>query len=229
MGETVVSLDAAPLARAVLIPPVGLPGEWTLPAEAVGVVIFAHGSGSSRLSPRNLAIAELLHRRRLGTLLFDLLTITEAETRAKVFDIDLLARRLVEATDWAATQAEAAGLPIGYLGASTGAAAALKAAVIAAHPIGAIVARGGRPDLAEDALPRVTAPTLLIVGGDDTTVLALNRAALARLADPKRLAVIPGASHLFEEPGALEQVAVLAADWFRQHLISPRRRYAKEG
>lgn len=229
MGETIVSLADAPLARAVLIPPVGLAGEWTLPADAVGLVLFAHGSGSSRSSPRNLVIADRLHRRQLGTLLFDLLTITEAETRAKVFDIDLLAHRLVDATVWAAAQAEAAGLPMGYFGASTGAAAALKAAVIAAHPIGAIVARGGRPDLAEDALPRVTAPTLLIVGGDDRVVLEHNRAALARLADPKRLAIVPDASHLFEEPGALDQVAVLAADWFRQHLTSPRRRYAKEG
>lgn len=229
MSKTASSVAAAPLVRAVWIPPVGLVGDWTLPADANAVVLFAHGSGSSRLSPRNLAVAKLLHRRRLGTLLFDLLTCVEAEDRANLFDIALLARRLIDATDWVATRAEAAGLPIGYFGASTGAAAALKAAALAAQPIGAIVARGGRPDLAQSVLSRIAVPTLLIVGGEDREGLALNRAAYAELSDPKRLAIVPGAGHLFAEPGAIETVATLAVAWFRQHLSGAPRRQAKEG
>ena len=198
----------------------------TVPAGATGLVVFAHGSGSSRLSPRNRAVAEALNGRGLGTLLLDLLTAAEeredAVTASLRFDIPFLASRLQTATAWAAAEEETHALRVGYFGASTGAAAALVAAGVRPDSTGAVVSRGGRPDLAADSLPRVTAPTLLIVGGRDTTVLRLNEEAYARLTCPKRLEIVPGATHLFEEPGALDAVARLAADWFVRHLGGAR-------
>lgn len=202
----------------IVIPPVGLAGLYAPPHPDCGTVVFAHGSGSGRLSPRNRAVAAALAEAGLGTLLFDLLTPDEAEDRRRVFDIPLLARRLLLATDWLQRQPGQAGLPIGYFGASTGAAAALAAAARAAVPIAAVVSRGGRPDLAGDALAEVRTPTLLIVGGADGEVLELNREALDALACEKRLAVVPGAGHLFEEPGALEAVVALARPWFAERL-----------
>ncbi|GAA2735415.1 phosphoribosyltransferase family protein [Actinocorallia aurantiaca] len=198
--------------------PVELAGHLTLPPRARGIVLFAHGSGSSRHSPRNHQVARALNGEGLGTLLFDLLTRREETDRAHVFDIPLLAGRLADATRWLAGEPDAAGLPVGYFGASTGAAAALIAAAEPGSPARAVVSRGGRPDLAMPALPRVQAPTLLIVGGADLPVLDLNEQALAELACEKRLAVVPGATHLFEERGALEEVADLAARWFHDHL-----------
>ncbi|MFZ5624792.1 MAG: dienelactone hydrolase family protein [Gemmatimonadota bacterium] len=200
------------------LPDVRLPGELTVPDTPIGIVLFAHGAGSSRLSPRNQYVARVLQAAGMGTLLFDLLTEPESADRGKVFDIPLLGRRLAEATRWLAGQPGAAGHALGYFGASTGAAAALVAAAQSPIRIGAVVSRGGRLDLAGEALPRVTAPTLLIVGGLDHTVLALNSMAMERLTCPKRLVVVPGATHLFEEPGTLEEVARLAADWFAQYL-----------
>ena len=197
---------------------VNLPGDLATPAPAGGAVIFAHGSGSSRLSPRNIQVARTLNQAGLATLLFDLLTPAEAADRENVFDISLLATRLAAATDWLREQPAVGGLPIGYFGASTGAAAALWAAAQPRARVDAIVSRGGRPDLAADWLEAVTAPTLLIVGEDDRVVLDLNRRAQQALRCASELAVIPGASHLFEEPGALETVADLARDWFRRHL-----------
>ena len=196
---------------------VALPGDVTIPGQAIAVVVFAHGSGSSRRSPRNVRVADRLHREGLGTLLFDLLTDAEAKDRRKVFDIELLARRLGAAVGWVRGRSELDGLPVGLFGASTGAAAAL--VVAAGTPdITAIVSRGGRPDLAADALERVTAPTMLIVGGMDHQVLGLNRAALARMRCETRLEIVPEAAHLFEEPGALDRVAELAAAWFTHHV-----------
>jgi len=196
---------------------VALPGDLTIPGQAIAVVVFAHGSGSSRRSPRNVRVADRLHREGLGTLLFDLLTDAEAEDRRKVFDIELLARRLGAAVEWVRGRSELDGLPVGVFGASTGAAAAL---VLAAGTpnIRAIVSRGGRPDLAGEALERVTAPTLLIVGGRDLQVLKLNQAAQARMPYETRLEIVPGATHLFEEPGVLDRVAELAAAWFTEHV-----------
>jgi len=198
---------------------VDVDGDLVVPAEASAIVVFAHGSGSSRGSPRNRQVAAALNDAGFATLLFDLLTDDEAQDRANVFDISLLGSRLSAAALWLRSRPEAAGLPLGYFGASTGAAAALWAAT---EPdgggVGAIVSRGGRPDLAGDRLPLVQAPTLLIVGGDDQDVLALNRQARARIRCQSDLIVIPGAGHLFEEPGALEQVAVLAATWFVRYL-----------
>ncbi|MFA4892502.1 dienelactone hydrolase family protein [Brevundimonas sp.] len=202
----------------VAIPPVGLAGELRLIEPPRGVVIFAHGSGSSRLSPRNRQVAQALTDAGMATLLFDLLTEAEAADRANVFDIDLLARRLVDAIDWVANQPALADLPIGLFGASTGAAAALKAAAARPRAVTAVVSRGGRPDLAGGALPRVTAPTLLIVGGNDEPVLGWNRDAAERICGPVRVTVIPGATHLFEEPGAMEEVTALATDWFTERL-----------
>ena len=187
-----------------------LRGTLRLPHGAAAVVIFAHGSGSGRLSPRNQYVAQVLQDAGLGTLLIDLLEESEASDRAKVFDITLLAGRLQAAAGWLAGQPQTGSLRLGYFGASTGAGAALVAAAEAPASISAIVSRGGRPDLARDSLPRVTAPTLLIVGGNDEQVLNLNRAAYERLDCPRQLDVIPGASHLFPEPGALEEVARLA-------------------
>ncbi|NDZ83152.1 phosphoribosyltransferase [Streptomyces sp. SID10853] len=196
---------------------VRLAGDLALPAGATAVVMFAHGSGSSRHSPRNRSVAAALRDAGLGTLLFDLLTPAEEADRANVFAIDTLARRLSTATRWLR---ERESLPIGYFGASTGAAAALRAAADEEASVGAVVSRGGRPDLAAPCLGDVRAPTLLIVGGDDTSVLDLNRAAQAELRCENRLDIVPGATHLFEEPGALDQVADLARAWFVRHLTA---------
>jgi putative phosphoribosyl transferase len=206
--------------RTVLIDvdPVRLPGDLVVPAGAVGVVIFAHGSGSSRHSPRNLEVARRLNGAGIGTLLLDLLTPTEGEDRANVFDVELLAERLRGAVRWLRHRPRARAVPVAFFGASTGAAGALLAAAELGAGVAAVVSRGGRPDLAGGALPRVTAPTLLVVGGDDVEVLALNREAEARMRCERRLEVIPGATHLFEEPGALERVADLAVDWLAPHL-----------
>lgn len=200
---------------------VTLPGEIAIPTGATGIVIFAHGSGSSRLSPRNRFVAQALQHNGIGTLLFDLLTEEEDQYYARRFDIELLTSRLVGATDWVQKQPQMESLAIGYFGASTGSAAALRAAVEEDLIVRAIVSRGGRPDMVEEILPEVNAPTLLIVGGNDETVLALNRRAYDRLVTVKKLEVVPGASHLFEEPGALERVADLATNWFQQYLLMP--------
>ncbi|HLB53880.1 MAG TPA: alpha/beta family hydrolase [Gemmatimonadales bacterium] len=198
---------------------VALPGDLSIPVETPGIVIFAHGSGSSRRSPRNRFVADILTEAGIGTLLFDLLTQEEEGDRRNVFDIPLLGRRLLAATRWLAGQPEAKGHAVGFFGASTGAAAALIAAATSDSPIGAVVSRGGRPDLAGEWLPKVKAPTLLIVGGRDFEVLDLNRSAYEKLTCLKRLEVVPGATHLFEERGALEAVAALAASWFRRYLV----------
>ncbi len=203
--------------------PIRLAGHLTVPDLATGLVVFAHGSGSSRHSPRNRYVAAVLNQAGLATLLFDLLTTEEEHDRANVFNIGLLARRLVEVTDWLRAQPLTAGLRIGYFGASTGAAAALWAAAEADAPIGAVVSRGGRPDLAAPRLAAVTAPTLLVVGGHDDAVLELNRWAQAQLRCENRLEVIPGATHLFEESGTLQAAAGAARDWFAQHLAPARR------
>jgi dienelactone hydrolase len=210
--------------HAVRIPPLGLGGVLALPEGAEGVVAFAHGSGSSRLSPRNRRVSAALHEHGLGTLLFDLLTGEEAGDRRKVFDIPLLAERLVLARRWLADEALTRELPTGYFGASTGAGAALVADTLPGGGVGAIVSRGGRPDLAGPALPAVRAPTLLVVGGLDVEVIGLNRAAAAELRCEHRLAIVPGATHLFEEPGTLEEVTALAAAWFGRHLLGKVRR-----
>ncbi|MGZ4671263.1 MAG: phosphoribosyltransferase family protein [Ilumatobacteraceae bacterium] len=196
-----------------------LGGHLTVPDRAIGMVVFAHGSGSSRHSPRNQFVASVLNEAALGTLLFDLLTGAEEGDRSNVFDIGLLACRLGEATSWLRTHRAAVGLPIGYFGASTGAGAALWAAAEPGAEIAAVVSRGGRPDLAAERLAAVTAPTLLIVGGDDHQVLQLNRGALARLRCEADLVVIPGATHLFEEAGTLAAAAEAARDWFVTHLV----------
>jgi putative phosphoribosyl transferase len=199
-----------------------LKGSVLLPAQPRGLVIFVHGSGSSRLSPRNAAVARHLAGLGFATLLFDLLTEDEADDRANVFNIDLLAGRLIDATRWATRTRTLAGLPVGYFGASTGAAAALRAAEGLGATVYAVVSRGGRPDLAGDALRGVTTPTLLIVGGNDWNVLDLNDQAATLLSGPRELAIVPGAAHLFEEPGTLEQVADLAGQWFVRYLAEPR-------
>ena len=210
--------------RAVAVPLEGitLEGDLHLPEHAEGIVLFAHGSGSSRHSPRNRHVARVLNEAGLATLLVDLLTREEERvdtlTRHLRFDIDLLARRLVGVTGWMAGKAETRAMTVGYFGASTGAGAALVAAASLPGQVGAVVSRGGRPDLAGPMLPRVKAPTLLIVGGNDTRVIAMNREALARMHAERELVVVPGATHLFEEPGALESVAKLARDWFLAYL-----------
>jgi dienelactone hydrolase len=205
---------------------VTLTGNLVVPDGASGVVLFAHGSGSSRLSPRNRSVARRLSERGLATLLIDLLTPEEErvdiETAHLRFDIDLLADRLAGAKEWLTEQPDTRDLRIGYFGASTGAAAALVAAAVQPESIGAVVSRGGRPDLAGNLLPRVQAPTLLIVGGEDRTVIEMNRDAFARLTCKKRIEIVPGATHLFEEPGALEAVARLAGDWLLAHLGPPK-------
>jgi putative phosphoribosyl transferase len=205
-----------PAGRAVLS------GNLTIPGNAVALVLFAHGSGSSRHSPRNQFVARTLNRAGLGTFLFDLLTPEEEAldiyTREHRFNIDLLAERLVVATKWARQQKETRDLHIGYFGSSTGGAAALVAAAEIPQDIGVVVSRGGRPDLAGDALPRVQAPTLLIVGGNDEVVIDLNEMARDQMRCEVKLEIIPGATHLFEESGTLEQVAKLASDWFSLHL-----------
>lgn len=201
---------------------VALQGTLAIPAGARGLVLFAHGSGSSRLSPRNRFVADFLNEGGLATLLFDLLTADESEiddrTGALRFDIDLLGRRLVDTLDGLSARQEVRDLPVGLFGASTGAAAALIAAAARPERVMAVVSRGGRPDLADPALPRVRAPTLLIVGGWDGPVIGMNRQAAAKLSCGHRLEIVPGATHLFEEPGKLEAVARLAREWFQQHL-----------
>ncbi len=199
-----------------------LDGDLMIPSGASGIAVFAHGSGSSRHSPRNKSVARVIREAGVGSLLFDLLTREEESvdvfTRHLRFNIELLTGRLIEATRWLAGQDETRNLRVGYFGSSTGAAAALMAAARLGETIGAVVSRGGRPDLAGDALPLVKAPTLLIVGGHDETVIELNQDAYARLRCEKELRIIPGATHLFEESGALEQVADYAADWLKGHL-----------
>jgi putative phosphoribosyl transferase len=199
-----------------------LDADLVLPARATGIVLFAHGSGSGRKSPRNRYVAEVLQHGGLATLLLDLLTSAEEavdrDTGHLRFDIDLLAERLAAATRWIGAQPDTRRLRVGYFGASTGAAAALVAAAEGPEEIGAVVSRGGRPDLAASALPRVCAPTLLIVGGHDFPVIDLNRQAFERLRCEKKLEIVPGATHLFEEPGALEEVARLAGAWLQDHL-----------
>lgn len=196
----------------------GLSGDLAVPGGATGVTLFAHGSGSSRFSPRNRFVADELNRRGIATLLFDLLTRDEEAYRENVFDVELLGDRLEHTTRWLLEQPLASGLVPCYFGASTGAAAALAAAAQLGSVVRAVVSRGGRPDLAGTQLPRVDSPTLLIVGGDDGAVLELNRRALAELTCERKLAIIRGASHLFEEPGTLERVAELAGDWLSSHL-----------
>jgi putative phosphoribosyl transferase len=195
-------------------------GTLSLPRGARGIVVFAHGSGSGRYSPRNQFVAQVLQEAGLGTLLLDLLEEAEANDRRKVFDIPLLAGRLQAAASWLAQENDIKNLTIGYFGASTGAGAALLAAAREPAAVGAVVSRGGRPDLAADFLPEVQAPTRLIVGGDDDVVLELNREAYNLLTCPRQLDVIPGATHLFAEPGALEEVAQLAQEWFVHYLTA---------
>ena len=204
--------------RLVTIGAKRLEGMLSVPEQTAGLIIFAHGSGSSWHSPRNTYVAEQLQSRGMATLLFDLLTVEEASDRRNVFHIPLLAGRLQEAVAWTDGDPETAALPLGLFGASTGSAAALVAAAAMPERIAAVVSRGGRPDLAEAVLSDVRAPTLLIVGGDDIGVLELNRSALTTLSCVKRLLVVPGATHLFEEPGSLDQVVVAAAEWFVLHL-----------
>jgi putative phosphoribosyl transferase len=198
-----------------------LPGILNIPADPSGIVVFAHGSGSGRNSPRNQFVAHALTEGGLATLLLDLLDEDEADDRQKVFDIELLAHRLQGAADWLGQQPETRNLRVGYFGASTGAAAALVAAARQPDQVGAVVSRGGRPDLAYDLLPAVTAPTLLIVGGADDAVVELNAQAYRRLRCPKQMIVVPGATHLFPESGALEEVARLAREWFTRQLPAP--------
>jgi putative phosphoribosyl transferase len=203
----------------IQISSVTLAGRVSIPEQAVGLVIFAHGSGSSRVSPRNVAVADSLHEIGCATMLMDLLTERESLDRANVFDIDLLGRRVVDVTQWIGRRDDPAlaRLPVAYFGASTGAAAALVAAADLGHQIKSVVSRGGRPDLAGSALPRVTAPTLLLVGSLDVDVLDLNQQAQRQMTCENRLTIVPGATHLFEEPGTLEQVASHAGSWFRTH------------
>jgi putative phosphoribosyl transferase len=213
--------------RSVQIPPSRVMGDLRIPVNARGIIIFAHGTGSSRLSSRNQFVAGLLHEAKLATLLLDLLTAEEERvdlrTRLMRFDIDLLATRLVHATKWLADDSSTGALPVGYFGASTGAAAALVAAAQLPESTRAVVSRGGRPDLATTALPKVKASTLLIVGGDDYAVIELNKKALNELRCEKKMEIVPGATHLFEEPGTLEQVANLASNWFTHHLSTNHR------
>lgn len=224
MAEGTANPARAAIATAVAFTADGamLDGDWTVPVNARAAVLFAHGSGSSRHSPRNQAVAAALQDAGLATLLLDLLTPEEERvdlvTREFRFDIPLLATRLVGAIDWLNGSGMVGRGQIGIFGASTGAGAALIAAADRPEAVGAVVSRGGRPDLAGSALPHVLAPTLLIVGGEDTQVIDLNRQAMARLSCPAHLAIVPGATHLFEEQGALEQVARLARDWFLDHL-----------
>jgi putative phosphoribosyl transferase len=214
-----------PAQEPVRIDPPGLDALLGLPIPAKGLVIFAHGSGSGRLSPRNNRVAAQLREHGIATLLLDLLTPEEEQDRHNVFDIPLLASRLLDATDWASRQPRTAALPVGYFGASTGAGAALKAAADPWFTISAIVSRGGRPDLAMDALDKVRAPTLLLVGGDDGPVIDFNRRACERLAKAE-LVIVPGAGHLFEEPGTLDEVMRRATDWFLRHFAESEPREA---
>ena len=200
--------------RDIRVPPLNLQGVLAAPVPPSGLIVFAHGSGSSRSSPRNLEVARALNEAGFATLLFDLLTREEERDRRNVFDIDLLAGRLSATISWIDQDPALSKLPLGLFGASTGAAAALKAAAWLGARVGAVVSRGGRPDLASQVLPAVRAPTLLVVGGDDHEVLKLNEMALAKLGTKKALRVVPGATHLFAEPGALEAVSQYAAEWF---------------
>jgi len=215
-------------ARTVIIPAgVMLPGDLSLPPDAKGIVVFAHGSGSSRMSPRNKRVAARLQQGGFATLLFDLLTSDEesldAVTGRLRFDVPMLAERLAKATEWLGSQPVTQGLGVGYFGASTGAAAALVAAAALPSHVRAVVSRGGRPDLAGPYLGRVMAPTLLIVGGNDAPVIGMNQSALRQLASAtKQLVIVPGATHLFEEPGTLERVSDLALEWFERHLAGVR-------
>jgi dienelactone hydrolase len=218
---------AKPMTPETVSLPIGstkIEGDLRVPANAAGIVVFAHGSGSSRFSSRNRAVAGALEGRGLGTFLLDLLTQDEEavdiQTAEYRFDIPRLGERVVLACDWLGSRSDLALLPVGAFGASTGAAAALMAAAERPDVVRAVVSRGGRPDLAGDALPAVSAPTLLIVGGADYEVIELNREAMARMHAPVRLEIVPHATHLFEEPGALAQVATLAAEWFTTHLHS---------
>jgi putative phosphoribosyl transferase len=215
--DTPVLGSEEPIPHSIDLGDVVLQGQLTVPQQALGVVVFAHGSGSGRHSPRNRYVAERLNRAHFATVLFDLLTEVEELDRNLVFDVDLLAVRLAGVRSWLTSQPTVAGLRVGYFGASTGAAAALCAAADD-HGVAAVVSRGGRPDLAQDSLDRVTAPTMLIVGGDDQVVLDLNRRAMMGLAGERRLVVVPGAGHLFAEPGALADVADLAVQWFTTYL-----------
>jgi putative phosphoribosyl transferase len=214
------NMSVEPSERPVAIPIGGrrLIGTLAVPRGAGAMILFAHGSGSGRFSPRNQFVAQALQNAGLGTLLVDLLEADEGEDRRKVFDIELLADRLLAAAHWLGRDAETSDLRLGYFGASTGAAAALVAAASRRERVGAIVSRGGRPELARNQLPEVTAPTLLIVGSRDEDVLELNRQALALLRCPRELVIVPGATHLFPEPGALEKVARLAKRWFLQYM-----------
>lgn len=218
--DTKGEAQSSAFSREVQIPPLGLAGTLTCPAGARSLVIFAHGSGSSRFSPRNVQVAEALNHRGVATLLFDLLLPEEEENdRKNVFDIELLGRRLVHTVRWIVDEPDVGRLPIGLFGASTGAAAAFVAAGTLGDRIGAVVSRGGRPDLAGDMLPRVKAPTLLIVGGADSRVIELNQLAFELLGGEKSIEIVPGATHLFPEPGALEAVIGFAARWFERHLV----------
>jgi putative phosphoribosyl transferase len=224
MSSNASSSPASPQEIALQLEDALLGGSLALPDGARGIVLFAHGSGSSRHSPRNRHVAAILQLAGLGTLLMDLLTsdedATDQYTRQHRFDIGLLSGRLVAAVDWLAANNATQALPVGLFGASTGAAAALRAAAARPERVFAVVSRGGRPDLADDALPLVTAPTLLIVGSLDTQVIGLNQEAMRQMHAPCELALVPGATHLFEEPGTLDQVANLARDWFLRHLIA---------
>tara|TARA_R110000868_G_scaffold36900_3_gene130486 strand:- start:2191 stop:2844 length:654 start_codon:yes stop_codon:yes gene_type:complete len=198
---------------------VTLKGDLVIPENAIGIVVFSHGSGSSRLSPRNRMVAELLQKQNIGTLLFDLLTVEEDEVYRNRFNIDLLAGRLIEATEWLMKYSYVKNMPIGYFGASTGAASALRAAAYFGNLIQSVVSRGGRPDLALGVLHQVTAPTLLIVGSMDVPVIEMNKIAFDELEAIKEMKIVPGASHLFEEPEKLIEVANLAAVWYKKHLV----------
>ena len=217
MSSHLSSDHAVPIEQ-VAIGPQGLAGELALPQARTGVVVFAHGSGSSRHSPRNALVAQVMQSHGLATLMFDLLTEPEARDRRNVFDVDLLSMRVAGALDWLQRCADVADLPVGLFGASTGAAAALQAAAQRPERVQAVVSRGGRPDLAGAHLAQVRAPTLLIVGGNDNDVLELNQAAARALVCDKHIEIVPGATHLFAEPGALDEVARLAAAWFVRHL-----------
>lgn len=197
-----------------------LKGDLVLPKKTIGMVIFSHGSGSSRLSSRNRLVAERLQQQGIGTFLFDLLTEEEDRNYENRFNIDLLTSRLIETTQWLLEDTEAKDLPLGYFGASTGAASALRAAAHFRKTIKAVVSRGGRPDLALSELHLVTAPTLLIVGGNDVPVIGMNKLAYDALVCPKEMKIIPGATHLFEEPGKLLEVSELAMEWYKKHLVN---------
>jgi putative phosphoribosyl transferase len=213
------TISRARRGREVMIAPLGLGGSLHFPTDALGLVVFVHGSGSSRFSPRNMAVAAALNAAGFAALLFDLLTLEEEDDRGKVFDIQLLADRLTDALRWIDENPDISKLPLGLFGASTGAAAALVAAARHEKRIGAVVSRGGRPDLASSALALVRAATLLIVGGSDDTVVVLNEQALAKLNGPKALRIVPHATHLFPEPGALESVSRYAIEWFSRYLV----------